>query len=253
MKAMILAAGLGTRLDPLTRKMPKALVPLNGTPLLEILVLRLKQCGFREIVINIHHHGQQIIDFLETRNNFDIKIDISDERNRLLDTGGAVKKAMAFLGDGEPFLVHNVDVITSLDLRALMTHHTRSGAIATLCVQERSSSRYFFFTEDDLLCGWKNEGSGKEKGMTSGSGPLKQRAFSGIHAVGSRFFEKAMLHGCFPPDQDVFSIIDVYLCLAASEKVQGWDHSGSPWFDIGRYQQLKAAEAWMNLERPTDS
>ncbi len=252
MKAMILAAGLGTRLDPLTRNMPKALVPLNGTPLLEILLARLKQYGFQEIIINVHHFGQQIIDFLKSRNDFGIKISISDERNRLLDTGGAVKKAMAFLGDSESFLVHNVDVVTSLDLRALMTHHMHSGAIATLCVQERSSSRYFFFTEDDRLCGWKNENSGEEKGMISGFNPLKQRAFSGIHAIGPRFFEKASLHGCFPPGQDVFSIIDVYLCLAASEKVLGWDHSGTTWFDIGKYQQLKAAEAWMNMESLTD-
>lgn len=253
MKAMILAAGLGTRLYPLTRNMPKALVPLNGTPLLEILILRLKQSGFQEIIINIHYLGQQIIDFLRSRNDFGIKISISDERDRLLDTGGAIKKAMSFLGDGEPFLIHNVDVVTSLDLQALMKHHLHSGAMVTLCVRERSSSRYFFFTEDDLLCGWRNEESGVEKGITSGSNPLRQRAFSGIHVIGPRFFEKAIAHRCFPPEQDVFSIIDVYLCLAASEKVQGLDHSGTVWFDIGRYQQLKAAEAWMIMERPTDS
>jgi NDP-sugar pyrophosphorylase family protein len=253
MKAMILAAGLGTRLYPLTRNMPKALVPLNGTPLLEILILRLKQFGFHEIIINIHHLGQQIIDFLKSRDDFGIRISISDERDRLLDTGGAVKKAMPFLGDNEPFLVHNVDVITSLDLHALMTHHLQSGALVTLCVQERSSSRYFYFTADDLLCGWKSVGSGEEKGMTSGSVTLRQRAFSGIHVIGPGFFDKAFSPGCFPPEQDRFSIIDVYLCLAASEKVQGFDHSGTAWFDIGRFQQLKAAEAWINMERPTDS
>lgn len=250
---MILAAGRGTRLYPLTRDIPKALVPLNGTPLLEMQLRRLRQCGFHEVIINIHHLGQQIIDFLKSRDDVGMKIMISDERDRLLDTGGAIKKAMSLLGDSEPVLIHNVDVVTSLDPGALLKRHLQSGALVTLCVQQRPSSRHFLFTDDDRLCGWRNQETGEEKKVTSGCIPLKQRAFSGIHAIGPGFYEKVSMHRCFPEKQDVFSIIDAYLCLAASEKVLGFDHSGSVWFDIGRDQQLKAAEKWLNMERPTES
>jgi len=249
MKAMILAAGLGTRLGVLTRDVPKALVPLNGTPLMEILILRLKRFGFNEVTINVHHYGQQIIDFLKNRNDLGVKISISDERDRLLDTGGAIKKAMSLLGDDEPVLIHNVDVITSLDPGALMNHHVHSNALATLCVQQRSSSRYLFFNNEDRLCGWKNEETEETKGMTS----LIKKAFSGIHVIGPHFFEKASRQACFPEKEDVFSIIDVYLCLAASEKVLGYDHTGDTCIDIGKSRQLKAVEEWMKMERPADS
>ena len=245
---MILAAGLGTRLGALTRDVPKALVPLSGIPLLEILILRLKHYGFNEITINIHHYGQKILDFLKNRDDLGMKINISDERDRLLDTGGAIKKAMHLLGDEEPVLIHNVDVISSLDPIALMDYHLHSGALATLCVQERSSSRYLFFDSNDLLCGWRNQESGEAKGMTS----LKRRAFSGIHVIGPHFFEKVSRHGCFPEKTDVFPVIDVYLCLAALEKVLGFDHTGEPWADIGKSLQLKAVEEWMKKERRTE-
>ncbi len=242
MKAMILSAGMGTRLYPLTKQIPKALIPLHGIPLLEIVIQRLKEFGFNQLIVNIHHHGQQIIDFLGERDNFGLTITVSDERDRLLDTGGALKKARTLLGDEEPVLIHNVDVISSIDLAAVMKHHDQSGALVTLCVQDRSSSRYFRFSSDDRLCGWTNRKTGEEKWVRRGMVPVKQRAFSGIHVIGPHFFEMASSCRCFPEDTDVFSVVDVYLCLAATGKIMGYDHTGDAWTDIGKPLQLKAVE-----------
>ena len=142
MKAMIFAAGLGTRLRPLTDHTPKALVPIAGKTMLERVILRLKDAGFNDITINIHHFGEQIIEFLRTHNDFGATIHISDERDRLLDTGGGIKKARPFLDGNEPFLVHNADIICDVDLAELYRHHRESNAEATLLVSERQTSRY---------------------------------------------------------------------------------------------------------------
>ena len=142
MKAMIFAAGLGTRLRPLTDHMPKALVPVAGKPMLERVILRLKEAGFNEITVNIHHFGEQIIDFLRAHDNFGTEIHISDERGMLLDTGGGIKKARPFLDGQEPFLVHNADILTDIDLAGLYRHHLESDAESTLLVSERKTSRY---------------------------------------------------------------------------------------------------------------
>ena len=131
MKAMIFAAGLGTRLRPLTDHMPKALVPVAGVPMLQRVILRLKEAGFHDIVINIHHFGEQILDFLKANDNFGVRILISDERGELLDTGGGILKARPLLDDGEPFLIHNADILTHIDLAAIYRHHVESGAEAT--------------------------------------------------------------------------------------------------------------------------
>jgi NDP-sugar pyrophosphorylase family protein len=242
MKAMILAAGMGTRLLPLTRDIPKALIPLNGVPLLELQIERLKRFGFNELVINIHHHGQQIIDFLRDLHMTDVMIHISDEQDKLLDTGGAVKKAMSLLGDDEPVLIHNVDVITSLDLAAFMNHHRQTEALATLCVQQRHSSRYFIFRPDDRLCGWTNHSTGETKWVASTERTCHQKAFSGIHVIGPHFFSNVEQHRCFPDHTEAFSIVDVYLCLAATGKVMGFEHSQDLWMDLGSRERLKAAE-----------
>lgn len=146
MKAMIFAAGLGTRLRPLTDHMPKALVPVAGKPMLERVILRLKEAGFNEITVNIHHFGEQIIDFLRTHDNFGTEIHISDERGMLLDTGGGIKKARPFLDGQEPFLVHNADILTDIDLAGLYRHHLESDAESTLLVSERKTSRYLLLT-----------------------------------------------------------------------------------------------------------
>ena len=151
MKAMIFAAGLGTRLKPLTDHMPKALVPVNGRPMLEHVILKLKQSGFNELVINIHHFGEQIIDFLEANQNFGLTIHISDEREQLLDTGGGIKKAAPFFQGNEPFLIHNVDILSDTDLKALYEYHLHSGNDATLLASKRTTARYLLFDLSDRL------------------------------------------------------------------------------------------------------
>ena len=163
MKAMIFAAGLGTRLRPLTDHTPKALVPIAGKTMLERVILRLKDAGFNDITINIHHFGEQIIEFLRTHNDFGATIHISDERDRLLDTGGGIKKARPFLDGNEPFLVHNADIICDVDLAELYRHHRESNAEATLLVSERQTSRYLLLDDDNLLHGWINKSTGETK------------------------------------------------------------------------------------------
>ena len=158
MKAMIFAAGLGSRLKPLTDTMPKALVPIAGHPMLEHVILKLKAAGFTEIVINIHHFGEQILDFLEANENFGLIIHISDERDLLLDTGGGIKKARSFFENSdEPFLIHNVDILSDVNLKELYDYHLRSGAVATLLASQRKTSRYLLFDTDKRLCGWINK------------------------------------------------------------------------------------------------
>ena len=161
MKALIFAAGLGTRLKPLTDTMPKALVPIDGKPLLEHVILKLKAAGFNQIIVNVHHFPDQIIDFLKSKNNFDLRIEVSDERDKLLDTGGGVKKAKWFFDDGKPFLVHNVDILSNIDLQSLYQQHLETSPLATLVVSEHDTFRYFLFDKEARLKGWINEKTGE--------------------------------------------------------------------------------------------
>ena len=154
---MIFAAGLGTRLKPLTDHMPKALVPVAGKPMLEHVILKLIAAGFNEIVINVHHFANQIIEFLKEKENFGITIHISDETDCLLDTGGGIKKAASFFTDGEPFLVHNVDILSNTDLKSLYDYHINSNNDATLLVSSRKTVRYLLFNAQQDLCGWINK------------------------------------------------------------------------------------------------
>ena len=158
---MIFAAGLGTRLRPLTDNMPKALVPVAGKTMLERVILKLKDAGFHDITINIHHFGSQIIDFLRANQNFGVDIHISDERGELLDTGGGIKKARPLLESNEPFLIHNADILTDLDLNAFYHHHLESDADATLLTNHRKTSRYLLMNQDNRLCGWTNLSTGE--------------------------------------------------------------------------------------------
>lgn len=234
MKAMIFAAGIGSRLRPITDTIPKALLPLQQTPLLEIAIRRLLHYGFHEIIINIHHHGQQIIDFLAEKNNFGATIEISDERAALLDTGGGLKKAAHFFGN-DPFLLLNADVISNIDLAALYQHHQGSGALATLAVQHRKSPRMLLFNDARQLCGWRNVQNGAEK-IARPASPLHEMAFSGIQVVHPGFFR------FFPSDQDTFSIIDTYLAAAAHEKILAYPHDEDIWLDVGKPDQIEKAE-----------
>ncbi|MCO6488705.1 MAG: nucleotidyltransferase family protein [Phaeodactylibacter sp.] len=234
MKAMIFAAGLGTRLRPLTENKPKALVEIGGMPLLEITIRRLKYFGVRQIVANIHHFGEQVIGFLEQHASFGIDITISDERGLLLDTGGGLLKAAPFFQDA-PFLVHNVDILSDVNLSALYRAHLASGALATLAVRERPSSRHLLFDEGGLLAGWRHNRTGEER-ISRPVPKYQPLAFSGLYVLSPRIFE-------FMPPGPVFSIIDVFLEAAKSERLQAYRHDASLWLDVGKPDALGKAEA----------
>ena len=217
MKAMIFAAGLGTRLRPLTNNIPKALVPLNGIPLLELAIRRLKYYGFNEIIINVHHFADKIMAFLEEKNNFDIEIHISNEEKILLDTGGGLKNAAWFLKD-EPFLVVNADIVTSLNLAEMVKFHQEHSFLATLAVQKRESSRQMMFNEQNLLSGWKNHQTGEEIISRQIENPTFY-SFSGIHVINPEIFE-------LMPEEEIFPIMPFYLSVASNKRIGAFDHTG---------------------------
>ena len=235
MKAMILAAGLGTRMRPFTDKKPKALIEIAGRTLLEIVITNLIKSGFDEIIINVHHFADQIIELLNLKNNFNVRIDISDERDELLDTGGGLKKASWFFDDGKPFLVHNVDIITDMNLMEMMKFHNERKALVTLAVRKRETSRYLLLDKSTFeLCGWTNVKTGEVKIAISGR-ETNRYAFSGIHIIDPAFFD-------FVDDKEKFYIIDEYLKLAKNNKIVGFVHSDSKWLDIGKPESLEEAE-----------
>ncbi len=241
MKAMIFAAGLGTRLRPLTDNMPKALVPVARKPMLQHVIERMKAAGFNEITINIHHFGEQIIDFVQANQQFGITIHISDERGELLDTGGGIKKARPFLDGDEPFLVHNADILTDVDLHKLYQHHLMNNADATLLVSQRNTSRYLLFDNDNRLKGWVNKTTGevKPQGFSYNKNELSELAFGGIHVISPRLFHLLESEQW----QGKFSIIPFYLSICQKARIQGFSTEGYQWFDIGKPDTLALAEA----------
>lgn len=243
---MIFAAGLGTRLRPLTDKMPKALVPVAGKPMLERVIVRLKEAGFDEITVNIHHFGEQIIDFLRTNNNFGTTLHISDERGMLLDTGGGIKKARTFLDGNEPFLVHNADILSDIDLTDFYRHHLESDAESTLLVSERKTSRYLLFDEEYHLCGWVNKSTGevKPEGFAYQEGQYRELAFGGIHVISPSLFR--LMEG--ERWSGKFSIIPFYLSACTKTHIQGYPQKGFQWFDIGKPETLAEADAYYRAE-----
>jgi NDP-sugar pyrophosphorylase family protein len=235
MKAFILAAGLGTRLKPLTDEIPKALIPVNGVPLLEHNIRRLASQGVTEFVVNVHHFADKVEDFLQRNSNFGCKITISDERNLLLETGGGLRHAAKFLNGSEPFLMYNVDILTSLDVRKIYERNLQSGALATLAVSHRSSSRYFLFDAEHRLCGWRNVKTDEEKRPVQTSATLTPLAFGGVHVIRPEIFEHLSGFG------KKFSIVEAYLALAAKRRIEAYDMQGESWIDVGRLDTLEAA------------
>jgi len=232
MRAMIFAAGLGTRLKELTQQTPKALVKVDGITLLERTILKLKQAGVDEIVINAHHFAEQIVDFVSQR-NLGVNIHISLEKN-LLDTGGGLKQAAPFFDDGEPFIIHNVDVISDIDLLEIYHFHCRQKAMATLAVRNRHTQRYLLFDDNFQLCGRENTKT-NEKNIISNipeNIPLQRFAFSGIQILSPEIFS-------FMPMKDVFPIIELYLSAAQSQKIIGFLHNEGNWADMGKIESLK--------------
>ncbi len=241
MKALIFAAGLGNRLKPLTDTTPKALLPVNGKAMLEHVILKLKEAGFDDITINIHHLGQQIIDFLNENKNFDANIHISDEREYLLDTGGGIKHASRFLDGDEPFLVHNVDIFSNVDLRELYQKHIESQSLATLLVSQRKTSRYLLFDKENKLCGWRNRETGEVKSYYPYFNPehYSEYAFSGIHIISPEIFRwMEEWTGKFP-------IIQFYLSICARTNIQAYNAPELKLLDVGKPETLAEATNWI--------
>lgn len=233
MKAMIFAAGLGTRLRPLTNDRPKALVEFKGITLLEHTINKLRQVGVTDVVVNVHHFADLVISFLKSK-DFGVNIIISDEREELMDTGGGLLKAQSFLSDG-PFFIHNVDILSDIDLRQMLMQHKESGALATIGVRTVESERYFMKNADDLLCGWGNDAT-KEQIVARPSDVLTKIGFTGVHIIEPQFFE-------FIQAGKPISIIDAYLKAAAVESVLCYSCDDYQWMDVGTPEALSSAEA----------
>ncbi len=238
MKAMVLAAGLGTRLRPLTDERPKALVEIGGRTLLEITLTRLREFGIRDVIVNVHHFAEMIAEYLKAHDNFGMRVELSREDELLLDTGGGLKNAGWFFvedGGDEPFLLHNVDVLSTIDFGEMVKAHKRARALATLAVQKRETSRLLLFDGALRLCGRRMVKTGKDE-VVRGGEDLQALAFTGVHVISPRMIGMMRERG-------VFSIIDVYLRLAGvGEVVQGFRADGYLWRDLGKLEQVRAAE-----------
>ena len=240
MKALIFAAGLGTRLRPLTNDRPKALVEVGGVAMLERVINRLKAHGITEIVINIHHFGEKIIDFVKENNNFGINIYISDERDLLLDTGGGILKAQQWLDGNEPIIIHNADILTDFDLHKMVEQHINSNADATLLVADRKTARYFYIGENNRLNGWTNISTGEVKPADYiALNTDKLRAFGGVHIVSPSIFSELQNYSTEPK----FSITPFYIDRCKDLKIMGYTPNEKyQWHDIGKIESIAIAE-----------
>lgn len=242
MRAMILAAGLGTRLGPLTKLIPKALVKIDGKPMLEHIILKLKAEGISHIIINIHHHSDQIREFLRTENNFGCHISLSDESDCLLDSGGGLRKASGFFSDGKDFLLHNVDIFSEAPLGDFIRQHEQNGALATLMVRKRHSSRYLLFDEKDELRGWKNTVTGEiicPEGYREG---YREMAFSGIHMISPEIFT-------FMPEKSRFGMTGLYLDLCGRQRIRAWEDQSAFFCDAGKPESITIISDRMKEKR----
>lgn len=221
---MILAAGMGSRLRPLTDHTPKALLNFKGKPMLEHVILKLRDAGINEIIINIHHHADQIEDYIRLNNSFDISIEFSDERDLLMDTGGGILKAKSFFEGRGSFLVYNIDILSDIDLGRLLQKHEDGDQLATLAVKQRDTSRNFLMNDKHLLCGWRNNQTG-ERIITRDEENLRGTAFSGIHVLSDKIFS-------YLQEEGAFSITTAYLELSKNHDVYLYDHSEDDWLDM---------------------
>jgi len=233
---MIFAAGIGTRLKPLTDTMPKALIEVHNKPLLEHVINHLINAGVTDIIINVHYLAAQIISFLDSKKNFGINICISDERDLLLDTGGGLLKASHFFTKDEDFIIYNVDILSDINLVDMLSEHLNNRSLATLAVRKRETSRYFLFDKNMQLRGWKNIKTGYLIKTVERDKDLIPLAFSGIHIVNAKIFDLIQETG-------VFSMTSAYLRLANKNKITAYRHDSSQWYDIGKPETLKEAEA----------
>lgn len=234
MKAMILAAGLGTRLKPFTDKHPKALAIVNGKTLLQRNIEYLKGYGFKDIIVNVHHFADQIIQLLKENNGFGSHITISDETEAVLETGGGIKKAAWFFETEQmPFLVMNADILTDLDLEEMWLYHQKQQSLVSLAVSERDTSRYFLFNAGGVLCGWRNVKTGEER-LSRASDHYFHKAFSGIQIISPEIFSLIGQKG-------KFSMVEVYLDLAKSHQIRSFEHRAAKFIDVGKPESLLMA------------
>lgn len=233
MKAMIFAAGIGSRLRPLTNDVPKALIQFNGEPLIAGVIKKLVNAGVTEIVVNLHHFANELRDYLNG-NKWNADIYFSDESRFLLDTGGGLKKAASFFNDGKPFFAYNVDILSNIDLVKLYQQHLENNVAATLAVRNRNSSRFLLFDHENYLCGWENIISNELRLVKGRRKNLHSLAFSGIQVIDPVVIEQMAEAGRF-------SIIDVYLRIANSSRIKAFIHDDDYWYDLGTIKQLEEA------------
>ena len=234
MKAMIFSAGLGTRFKPWTDKHPKALAVVNKKTLLQRNIEYLQKFDINDVVVNVHHFPEQVIKALERHKGWGSNVEISDESDALLDTGGGLMKAKDLLNDGEAILTINVDILTELNLKQFLSHHQQQNAVITLAVMDRKSNRYLLFNKYDRLIGWRNTKTGEEK-IAIQAKDIFQKAYSGIALFQPEVFDLVKSTG-------KFSLIDMYLDLAEGNKIAGYDHTGDRFVDVGKPEGLTVAE-----------
>lgn len=233
-EAMILAAGLGTRLKPWTDHHPKALAIVNDKSLLQRNVEYLQHYGINNVVVNVHHFANQIQDAVNNNKGWKSNVIISNEEAEVLETGGGLLNAAHLLSNSHPFVLMNVDILTDLDLSVMMSFHKTQQPLATLATTTRKTSRYFLFDENDNLCGWRNIKTGEQKGKLAGK-KISQKAFSGIHIINPKIFSLINQRG-------KFSMVDVYLDLMNDHVIKSFDHSGSKFIDVGKPESIALAE-----------
>lgn len=240
MKALVFAAGLGTRLRPLTLDRPKALVEVGGEVMLGRVIRRLAAAGADTVVVNVHHFAEKVRQYLDN-NDFGVAVKVSDESELLLDTGGGLLKARLLLDDGEPFFIHNADILSGTDLRAMWNSHISSGADATLLIQNRDSSRRLLFDAAGRMCGWANTTTGEVRPAGLSTTGLTPAAFGGIHIVSPTVFPLLERYSANP----VFSITPFYVDSCHRLDIRGY-RSDAAWFDIGRPASLEAARRFIS-------
>jgi len=238
---MILAAGFGTRLQPLTNDRPKPLVPFMGVPMIEIIINKLLDNGVEKIVVNIHHFADQMISFMKSRDYFNDRVILSDERDLLMDTGGGLLKAEAYLEDDKPFILYNVDVHTGLDIRKLYNFHLNNDALISIAVSDRQTSRSLLFNSEGCLTGWQHNQTGEQKIVRPDTGSSKDFANSCVHVINQEFFKLNRLKG-------IVSLTDMYLDLAPDHKITYFAHNEDYWYNLGLHESFIKAEQEIQSE-----
>ena len=239
MKAIIFAAGVGSRLGEFTKNRPKALVEISGITLLEAAIRKLKIHGVEEIIINVHHFADMIEEYLVKKRNFNIRIELSDEREQLLETGGGLMKASWFFDDNEPFITYNVDILTSLDISSLVRYHKTTNALVTLACKERNTQRYFLIDKSNRLCGWENIKTGDRIDAIHVEGAVERVGYSCITVMNPEIFDRV-------GEKGVFSLTPLFLRLAKEYPVIAYKHNKDYWTDIANPQRLNDAAGYFS-------